>query len=108
LHIHVWKTWMMGFRILFVCWWASLMIILQKPSNVPPCTSTCSEAPFWKPSNFLIYSQGTTFSTPSKRNGHENFQGTPSSRICTMVMRISKANPLWVFTDTPLENGTQI
>jgi hypothetical protein len=24
-----------------------------------------------------------------------------------MVMRISKANPLWVFTDTPLENCTQ-
>jgi hypothetical protein len=45
----------MEFWILFLCWWASPAIILQKPSNVPPCTSTCFGAPFWKPSNPLIH-----------------------------------------------------
>jgi hypothetical protein len=41
---------------------------------------------------------------PSKWNERLS---TPSSRICAMVMRISYANSLWVFADTPLENCTQ-
>jgi hypothetical protein len=34
--------------ILFRRWWSPPVIILQKPSHVPPCTSTCSGAPFLK------------------------------------------------------------
>jgi hypothetical protein len=52
--------------------------------------------------NILI---GNHCSTLSKQNEK---LGTPSSRIGAMVMRISKANSLWVFTDTPLENCTQV
>jgi hypothetical protein len=39
---------MMGFWIKFLCCYASPAIILQKPSHVPPCTSTCSGTPFLK------------------------------------------------------------
>jgi hypothetical protein len=47
LHIHEWNTWMMGFWLVFLCWWAPSVITLQKPSNVLSCTYTCSGAPFW-------------------------------------------------------------
>jgi hypothetical protein len=48
---------MMGFRIVFRRWWSPPLIIFQKPFHVPPCTSTCSGAPFWKPSYSLIHKE---------------------------------------------------
>jgi hypothetical protein len=46
---------MMGFQIKFLCCYASPAIMLQKPSQVPSCTSTCFGASFWKPSYSLIH-----------------------------------------------------
>jgi hypothetical protein len=61
---------------------------------VPPCTSTCSGAPFWKPSNSLILIGNHLFNSlqtewetrhsfiKDMRHGHENFQGKFLVAVC--------------------------
>jgi hypothetical protein len=98
LHIHVWNTMMMGFRMLLFCRLSSPAINPQNPSNTFSYTSTCSGAsvtPDFPKKRGLrkhpLLSRLTSYSRYSSDTtlSHPTFRRKPSANIYACQDQVS-------------------